>query len=428
MDRIERTGRRCRDGLLMSALTGVLVSTALAAGPDESKSEAASPWVINSYVSAYSATSNQDLDDRQGIHGACFGGTLRYVDEGMSLFIDGETNLLTGEKALNNSRGLREAYAQYAWSSGSVRAGRQIVAWGRADEFNPTDVVTPFHYGKLTVAQGERRVGAGAVKITQSLTDAVTAQWVVLPSFSASTLPAERGLSSTLPDVKTEKPDVSASRPETGLRFDVSSMGVDAGLYVYQGHSRLGLTSVTPAGVAKIYPELALIGADFTTTVGSWGLRGEWAFTHYARDEVTRTGVGDNHYLVLGLEKELNEGSIIAQWLQRQVTSRPVAGSFDITGDLTRYNRLVAGQSGMRSTAVNLNWDARWYDGRVETRLSVLRGLEDHDTAWRATVRYALTDTWSLQLIGEQFRGSPESLLGSQRKNNVLYVALRHAL
>ena len=59
---------------------------------------------------------------------------------------------------------LQEAYIDYYSDLLSVRFGRQIMAWGKADEINPTDILNPQDMSNILEDKIIRKTGLFAVK------------------------------------------------------------------------------------------------------------------------------------------------------------------------------------------------------------------------------------------------------------------------
>jgi hypothetical protein len=86
---------------------------------------------------------------------------------------------------------LREAYLQYASDSFDLRAGRQIIIWGKADGIEITDVISPKDYTEfLAQDYDDIRIPVDAFKI-RYLRDQMTAELVWVPVFQPAILPRD---------------------------------------------------------------------------------------------------------------------------------------------------------------------------------------------------------------------------------------------
>ena len=185
---------------------------------------------------------------------------------------------------------LREGYVEVARERWELRGGRQIVTWGRADELNPTDVITPKNF-LLLLPEGQAayRFGVNALKLDAFLPESVRLTGVWVPIFSPSIIPIAE-----LPDgvrLFERLPAVRFEDGSAGVKLDRSGGKIDASLAYFYGFNllpeahveRVALDAVTQAltgDVALVYGRQHMIGADFATTRGRWGYRGEVAWVH----------------------------------------------------------------------------------------------------------------------------------------------------
>lgn len=66
---------------------------------------------------------------------------------------------------------LQEAYIDYYSNIVDIRFGKQIIAWGKADEINPTDILNPQNLGNITEEKTIRKIGLTALKTTWKFSD-----------------------------------------------------------------------------------------------------------------------------------------------------------------------------------------------------------------------------------------------------------------
>ena len=113
----------------------------------------------------WSSTRELDTD---GPFGAAmvWGKVARPITDRASFLVDGWTSL-RGPFEEGRARGeLREAFVTFASGPFELKAGRQIIAWGRADGINPTDNLTAQDLTLLAPDDSDRRLGSTAVRAT----------------------------------------------------------------------------------------------------------------------------------------------------------------------------------------------------------------------------------------------------------------------
>jgi hypothetical protein len=343
---------------------------------------------------------------------------------------------------------LREGYVEIARERWELRAGRQIIVWGRADEINPTDVVTPKNF-LLLLPEGIAgyRFGANALRLDAFLPAAVraTAAWVpvFVPSdIPLTELPAGARLAERLPAVTFEN-------GSAGLRLDRSGQRIDAALAYFYGFNllpevRVERTAIDPAtgaplvDVALAHARQHMVGADFASTRGRWGYRGEAAWVHTDNPNGRRLdGVTPSFFYVLGLERSFaGDLGVIVQYVGRYVPERvdPARALADPDPLRGRARFLAARETvviNQQLDTVQNGWSLRiakrlWND-TLECELLSLHYVERNDLFLRPRIAYELADGWRATVGGEIFRGPRRSFLGRLAPNTGAFVELKRS-
>lgn len=125
-------------------------------------------------------SSNRNLDERDG-NGllACSLAWRQPIAQGLRAVFSGRAGQnISGEARGFDSR-LREGYVEWESGDWSLRVGRQILAWGRADRINPTDTLSPRDFTALVAEDEEQRLGIDAVRLRHDFNPelSATAVW-----------------------------------------------------------------------------------------------------------------------------------------------------------------------------------------------------------------------------------------------------------
>ena len=83
----------------------------------------------------------------------------------------------------------QEAYIDYYSDFLDVRFGRQVIAWGKADEINPTDILNPQNLSSLSEEKGIRKIGLLALKTEWKFSDFIL-EGIWKPEFNDMKFPA----------------------------------------------------------------------------------------------------------------------------------------------------------------------------------------------------------------------------------------------
>ena len=212
----------------------------------------------------------------------------------------------------NSEISIREMYVHYYPFFGEVKLGKQILAWGYADQNNPTDNINPYNYYYLFEAGIDRKEAVNAAALTINISDlSVDA---VLSEHNENVFPYdEEDFPFTLPaqaDPRGRTQELE-SPFEYGLRLRHSLLGVDYSLSYWQGYDKQATPSLVYADPAKLmtgiepeiefsYRKTSVLGGDFVSFINDFTLRAEGA---YFSSENTST-IHDNFKLKIPMKAE----------------------------------------------------------------------------------------------------------------------------
>ncbi len=339
-------------------------------------------------------------------------------------------------------RGLRqpagavsEFYLDMKLNHVDLRLGKQQIRWGRADGFNPTDNLIPYDY--LDTFSDER-LAVPALKADAYVASAhFEAAWV--PFYTPTRLPllGQRWfphLPSTLPlplapgaapaDVQLTYIDRGGRYPartfgdaQWGVRYNQNVPRAEFSLSYFDGFDDIPFfrADVTPlsstsgplgaqVSLSREYYRVRVVGADFASEFGPFGIRGETAYF----DQTDPNNL-DHMLFVIGLDKTWGDWFAIVQYAGQKINGRV-------------QNAAIFPDLGLRSTMIF----------RVERTLGPSRSLEikgalrllDGDFFVQPLYSIALSNNWRLKLGASIFAGAKDSYLGQFRDNSRLNLQL----
>ena len=326
---------------------------------------------------------------------------------------------------------LREAYVNAYLGDLDIRLGHQIVVWGRADAFNPTNNITPQNMIARSTDEDDRKEGNFLLRATYRVGPLkLEGIWVphytpsVLPLFlfplpdsveySGMMLPVELGTAYL--------PDASFRNSSIALKIGATLGPVDGSVSWFKGYMPtlgvfMGFDIIEEKVVVntKAY-QMNVFGADFSTNVGSFGLRGEFAFrkpiddyTLYPKN--AHVPNPDLQY-VLGVDRTFGNLWVIAQYVGRYVADFqefiPTGSSVD---EREFKNRLIAGQQNRVSHAVLLRPSLPLFHEACTVELLGYCNFTTEEWLIRPSLSYNLADALILKAGWEGYFG-PESMLG----------------
>jgi hypothetical protein len=216
--------------------------------------------------------------------------------------------LMTGTTATAAIARPAELYVEFRGASFDVRAGMSRIVWGRLDEFQPTDVVNPVDLSRFMLeGRSEARLPVGVVRGRLFLPASTTVEAIIVPVFRAGRFDQlDEDTSPFLlapPGVRERHdPGTSWRNVQGGGRVTSTIGRVDWGVSAWRGFEHFPayvpltfapdpLALVLPR-FAEVFPRFTMVGADFETVRGPWGLRGELAWFDSATPRSFEGGIG----------------------------------------------------------------------------------------------------------------------------------------
>ena len=325
---------------------------------------------------------------------------------------------------------VREAYVAGSRGEWDFAAGRQIIAWGRADSVNPTDVLTARNFTLLTPLDEDQKTGVGSIRTTWNR-DALRLSALWLPEFRSSILPLP-----TVQGVSFVSRDPSAAARQWALRAERSGESVDWAVSYFDGYERQ--PDLRPeafladgARVGLAHTRIQMLGADAATTVGRYGLRAEVAITRtedrQGTDPFTRNSF---LYAVVGGDRTFFTNlNVNMQLLYRRVMSweDPAAAPAPLR-ELALRQALISNQRDAQQSGATVRVAQKWWNDTLEAELIGVAWFARGDFLVRPRVRYAANDQLRFSLGSDLYRGPADSFFGSLRNLSMVFVEMQYNL
>ena len=183
---------------------------------------------------------------------------------------------------------LREVYAGYHSDKFDLYLGNQIVVWGRADGFNPTNNITPNDYFFLTSDMDDQKLSNFMLRMRYRFSSVIDIELIGIPIYSPSIYRFDlfdlgEGVSfgeATLPERSFRNGSVA-----TRLNFEYSKIGFSASYFRgYDPFYGFNVDSIDFTTGEPVITNTATsylkntIGADFVLSLNLWIIRGEAAY------------------------------------------------------------------------------------------------------------------------------------------------------
>jgi len=318
---------------------------------------------------------------------------------------------------------IREAYVSAYLGPFDFRIGHQIVVWGRADGINPTDNITPKNMLARSPDEDDRRE-ANFLLRTFFNAPPVRIELIWVPFFRSSVVPTN--LIPFPPGIDLADPDYPDARLKNGAiaaKLNLELPAFDFSFSYFNGHYPFaGISYSVPDPLSHVDIFLKsfrvnVLGADFSTTVGGFGMRGEAAYRIPYEDPEYYVHVPnpDLHY-ILGVDKEFSGGfSVILQYIGRTVLDfhslvpTPV-GILVFTEELRLKNRIIFSQQYKTSHAFSCRLGWNLLHETLNLEVVGLVNVTTEEFLIRPRMAYDIADAFTFTLGGELYSGPADTL------------------
>ncbi len=334
-----------------------------------------------------------------------------------------------------------DLYAEFVSSHVEIRGGASRIVWGRLDEFQPTDVVNPIDLTRfLLEGRSEARLPVGLVRGQVFLPGSTTVEAIAVPAFRASRF--DQLDEPTAPFNLTRVPGAEVRRSEPafgtgslhgGARVTSTAGRVDWGASVYRGYRSFPLIALAqtiappppgfvpgPPLLLESFPRFTMIGGDFETVRGQWGVRGELAAfvddtlqsTRAARPVPGRSFEGG-----VGVDRKAGDYRVAVN----AIVSRRSVDPSDPLG------ALFAGDDEVERTDVSLVGavDRSFVNETRTLRVFTVVDPADGTVFARAIGAVTLRDNVWLEVSGGLFAGSSLDTIGRLTNRDFVYGRLK---
>jgi hypothetical protein len=333
---------------------------------------------------------------------------------------------------------MKEVYIDLFTQKIDLRAGKQVVSWGKADGFNPTNNLIPIDYSDILDTDNEE-IGIFAVNAKFYLND-WQIQGIFSPIFQASVLPsADSRWQQDYPPVinyedmimparffwkNAEMPANTFKNSQFAFRLSRNLSRMDFSLSYYSGFNDIPVISnaiesltndTVNIAISQNYYKHQAVGADFSWVLGKYVLKGEGA-------AFIPSGAGGNKpyfQYVLGFDRTFNDVIrdnnlfVTVQWIHELTSSNIRYSSKD-------FNHLFQ-KNIMSRLEMELN-------SNMTFALQMVYALKYEDFYIKPEFRYSISDGLNLNLSTDILGGnkSKDGFFSSYSDSNRVQIKLKY--
>jgi hypothetical protein len=162
-----------------------------------------------------------------------------------------------------------------------------------------------------------------------------------------------------------------------------------------------------------------VVGADFSTTIGSIGFRGEFAYKDPHRDHKSNLYIPnpDLQYTI-GCDKESGDFYIILQYIGRYVfdfteLTKPITPEEMMSYELSLNNRMFSSQQDEISHSISFRPAWKLMYETLNLELFGLYNFTTEELFLKPKASYYITDALKITLGGEIYTGPDNTLFGT---------------
>jgi hypothetical protein len=335
---------------------------------------------------------------------------------------------------------LHEATAELRLGQVDLYAGYGRVVWGRLDELQPTDVINPLEISRFFFeGRNEARLPVAVVRARVYLTDDASIEGVYVPVFRRGRFdllgePTSPFNITPAPEVAVclavgcpplpvaideRTPSTRWRNGQGGARLSATAGRVDWSVSAYRGFEAFPLVALQPAAMppavtlVSTHPRFTMIGGDFETVAGQWGMRGEVAA--FVRDSFQ----GGNLAIVPGTSFDAGLG----------VDRR--AGSYQFSGTVLVHRERpdavpASGLEARTDVSVIVSADRTFARERYRLRAFSVYNTSESSAFLRGIGVAKLHDDVALEGSAGWFAGDGRDTIGRFSDSDFAYVRLKY--
>ncbi len=332
---------------------------------------------------------------------------------------------------------LRETYVNAYWTDFDLRIGQQVVQWGKADGYNPTNVITPLNLLVFSPNEDDRRTSNFLIRSFFNWS-ALRLETIWVPVYKASVLPFARlELPDGLQFRKPNYPDTKIKHSAIALKLHLEGNSGDASFSYFDGFLPMpGFSATASNNSLLIIPaayRIQMTGADFSTTAGAYGIRGELAYKAPYENEETWQSIPQKQIdYILGLDHAFGNLSLIIQYIGKYVFDykelvRVDQSSADFFNyKIALWNRMLSGQLKEQTHAISFRPAWNFYHETLSLEILGQINLSTEEILLKPKLTYSLADDLSLVFGAQIYNGPDDTLFGMLKEsNNAGFIELK---
>jgi len=295
------------------------------------------------------------------------------------------------------------------------------LVWGRADGFNPTNVLTPQNRLARSSNIDDKRLSNWIFKSDYNA-GLFNLEFVWLPKYEPSIIPFDIiAKKRSINFLNFEKPEFKLKNSSVAVKLNLLASKIDGSISYFSGYNinpSLGgnLINNKPYFQPNIY-KIKMIGSDFETTLGKNGLRGEFAYTVSEKNKNLKFTPNSEIQSIIGLDRTLGNIILNIQYLTKFV--RDFKKLIPVTDpkklfyyQLQKQNRIFSGQQNSFNQTIIFRLSNKLFHETLNLNFLSSYNLNTNEKSFNFIMDYSYSDSITVSLGLDNFSGPDETLYG----------------
>lgn len=316
---------------------------------------------------------------------------------------------------------VREAYLKYYIDNLNFSIGKQIVVWGRADGYNPTDMLSLQDFLARSANEDDRRFGNWLLSTSYRL-GILHFEAVWVPTYESWKIPFDIfGEKFSIPFQTPNFPDLSIKNSAYALKISLFGSKIDGSVSYFSGYSpKPGINGNIQESTPTLYTEaykVNMFGADFQTNIGKIGFRGEFAYTQTLEKKDFPYLPKPDFQWVVGADRTWGNFMVNLQYVGRWVfdfepLQKPQDASKLFNYILEEQNRMFSSQQHQMAHSFSLRLSQKFFRETLDFNIFGMYNFSTEEVLLRPKISYFISDAMELSAGMEYFSGPDNTLYG----------------
>ncbi|MBI3793162.1 MAG: hypothetical protein HY280_00340 [Nitrospinae bacterium] len=322
---------------------------------------------------------------------------------------------------------LLEGYLSLTSGDWDFRAGRKVLAWGKADGINPTDNLSRRDYTLLTPDDADNRSGSSALAAFYNA-EPYRFSFIWTPEFRQNVLPLGVAGITFAENMPLDTWNQWATKMEsTGGKVDWSLSYFDG----WDKNPNFAFKSVGLGGilVGESYGRLRSLGADAATTAGRYGFRTEAAYLSTDSLDGSNPYLKNNSlFVVAGGDRSFDgDFNVNIQYLFKEVFNYQsyTAQPNPYVMNVVKIQQIVAGQLYAVQNGATARINKKWRNDTITAEVSGVWWATQGDFLIRPRLIWRATESLVLTLGADTYEGPKDSFFGMLKNSDTVFGELR---